>query len=194
MASPHRPQFPGAIYHITIRGVDRRRIVRDDIDRELWVAALGRAVLRTRTALHAWCLMTNHAHLLLDTPHGNVAQMMQLLNSSYARTFNRRHGRVGHLYQDRYHSILIERESHLLEVARYIVLNPVRALVCDHAEAWPWSSYRATVGLIRPQRFLTTSWLLVQFSDDPAAARNLYAEFIAEGAPAATIAGLLSAA
>jgi REP element-mobilizing transposase RayT len=194
MATPHRPQFPGGLYHVTVRGVDRRRIVRDDIDRELWEALLGRAIVKSDAVLHAWCLMTNHSHLVVETPRGNIADLMQRHNSTYARTYNRRHGRVGHLFQDRYFSILIQKESHLLETARYVVLNPVRARACERAEDWPWSSYRATAGLTDGPRWLTTSWLLEHFAHDVETARARYTEFVAEGAPAASIAGLLRAA
>jgi putative transposase len=194
MSYPPRIQFAGALYHVTMRGVDRRAIVKDDVDRELWVALLARAVAKARPALHAWCLMTNHFHLLVDTPQANIAALMQLLNASYAQMFNRRHGRSGPLFQGRYHSLLIEREAHLLETARYIVLNPVRAGICDRADEWPWSSYRATAGLIRQPRYLSTSWLLQQFARDVETAQRRFAEFVAEGAPAASLAGLLAAA
>jgi REP-associated tyrosine transposase len=193
MATPHRPQFPNAIYHVTVRGVNRQKIVRDDVDCEVWVHGLDRSVRKVGTRLHAWCLMTNHVHLLVETPNANLADFMQHLNSGYARAYNRRHGRVGHLYQDRYYSIVIEREEHLLEVVRYIVLNPVRAGICSAPEDWPWSSHRATAGIVPKPRYLTTSWILEQFARDADEAARRYAQFVAEGAPAASIAGILSA-
>ena len=188
MATPHRPQFAGAIYHATVRGVDRQDIVRDDVDREIWVSLLARYVLDCKAALHTWCLMTNHAHLLVQTPQPNIADLMQRLNSAYACRFNRRHGRVGHLYQDRYASILIVKESHLYEASRYVVLNPVRAGLCEDPAEWRWSSYRATAGIVPPPPWLTTNVLLGHFG------RGRYAEFVAEGPPAITLEGLLSAA
>jgi REP element-mobilizing transposase RayT len=191
MATPHRPQFENALYHVTTRGVDRQRIVRDDIDCEHWVASLSDAVRATGTVVHAWCLMTNHNHLLIQTPLGNIAAAMQRLNSSYALMHNKRHGRVGHLFQGRYHSLLIERDEHLLECARYVVLNPVRAGVCDSPERWRWSSYRATAGLAPRPGFLTTSWLLEQFDADAKAARRRYVDFVSEGSATSTVAGLL---
>jgi len=191
MATRHRPQFENALYHVTTRGVDRQRIVRDDIDCEVWVASLSYAVRATGTVVHAWCLMTNHSHVLIQTPLGNIAAAMQRLNSSYALAHNKRHGRVGHLFQSRYHSLLIERDEHLLECARYVVLNPLRAGVCDSAEKWRWSSYRATAGLAPRPGFLTTSWLLGQFHADAKAARSRYVDFISEGSPTSTVAGLL---
>jgi putative transposase len=191
MASPHRPQFPDALYHVTTRGVDRQPIVRDDVDRELWVASLSDAVRATDALVHAWCLMTNHSHLLIQTPLGNIAAVMQRLNGRYAAAYNKRHSRVGHLHQDRYHSVVIERDEHLLEVARYVVLNPVRAEVCDRAENWRWSSYRATAGLSPRPRYLSTRWLLEQFSPDGDAATKRYADFVGEGCPCSSLAGLL---
>jgi REP-associated tyrosine transposase len=188
MATRHRPQFAGAIYHATVRGVDRQDIVRDDVDREIWVSLLARYVLECKAALHTWCLMTNHAHLLVQTPQPNIADLMQRLNSAYACRFNRRHGRVGHLYQDRYASILIVKESHLYEASRYVVLNPVRAGLCADPAEWRWSSYRATAGIVPPPPWLTTNGLLGHFG------RGRYAEFVAEDPPAATLEGLLSAA
>jgi REP-associated tyrosine transposase len=192
MATPHRPQFPNALYHVTTRGVDRGRIVRDDIDREFWVACLSAAVRATGALVHAWCLMTNHSHLLVQTPLGNIAAAMRRLNSRYALGHNRRHRRIGHLFQDRYHAVLIEREEHLLEVARYVVLNPVRARACDRAEDWPWSSYRATAGLVQRPAFLTVRWLLDQFPADGEAAQKRYADFVAAGSQASSLDGLLN--
>ncbi|MDQ3875940.1 MAG: transposase [Actinomycetota bacterium] len=194
MPYPPRPQFPGGLYHVTFRGVNRRRIVVDDVDRELWLGRLAAAVPRTGVVLHSWCLMTNHGHLVVETPHANVAEFVQIVNSPYARSFNRRHGKVGHVFGERYASRVIEKESHLLEVARYVVLNPVRAGICERAEDWRWSSYRATAGLARPPAFLTTAWLLAHFARDRGVAAARYAEFVAEGAPAKTLAGLLAAA
>ncbi len=191
MATPHRPQFPNALYHVTTRGVDRQRIVRDDIDREFWVACLSAAVRATGTLVHAWCLMTNHSHLLVRTPLANIAATMRRLNSRYALGYNRRHRRIGHLFQNRYHAVLIEREEHLLEVARYIVLNPVRAQVCDCAEDWPWSSYRATAGTAPRPTFLKLRRLLDEFEADDVAAKKRYVDFVAAGSPASSLDGLL---
>jgi hypothetical protein len=135
--------------------------------------------------------MTNHSHLLVRTPLGNIATTMRRLNSRYALQYNRRHRRIGHLFQDRYHSVLIEREGHVLEVARYIVLNPVRAQVCDRADDWPWSSYRATAGYVPRPTFLKLRWLLDQFDPDGEAAKTRYVDFVAAGSQASSLEGLL---
>lgn len=194
MATPRRVQFPGMVTHVTVRGVDGEPIYRVQPDRECWLTILDGVVRETEVECHAWCQMTNHAHMLFATPQGNLAKAMQILNGEYARAFNRRHGRRGHVYERRYSSILIERQAHLLEVARYTVRNPIGAGLCEHPAEWPWSSYRATAGLTEPPRFLTTGWILSQFSPDHRRARELYAEFVAAGSPAASVEGLLLAA
>jgi putative transposase len=190
-----RVQFPGALYHVTARGVDRLPIVRDDVDRERWMAQLASVVERRQIRVYAYCLMDNHYHVLTETPEANLDVAMLLLNSPYASAFNRRHGRIGPLLQGRYDAVLVERQEHLLEVARYVVLNPVRARICSRAEDWRWSSYRATAGLCRCPKLLSVEWLLGQFGErDEDSARSRYAEFVADGAPTASLAGLLVAA
>jgi putative transposase len=193
MASPIRPQAPHAVYHITSRGNNRQAIYRDAADREFFLSRLGRVVRTYEWLLHAYCLMTNHFHLILITPEPNLARGMQNLNSTYAVYVNRRHGRVGHLFERRYGSELIETESYLLEACRYVVLNPHRAGI-PAADHWPWSSYRATAGLQKAPPFLTLDWLLEQFSLQRGQAFERYRTFIAEGSPYASMAGLLAAA
>ena len=193
MAYPPREQFPGAIYHVTSRGNNRGAIYRTEADRETWLRILRDVVRETNVECHAYCQLTNHFHLCLSTPEPNVARAMQILNSRYAREFNRRHGRRGHVFERRYFSALIEKQEHLLEVARYVVLNPERAGLADVGE-WRWSSFRATAGLIPAPRFLTTRWILGQFSPSPQRARALYADFVAAGSPAVSVDGLLLAA
>jgi len=114
---------------------------------------LAEAVERYHWICHAYCLMPNHYHLLVETPLANLSQGMRQLNGAYTQAFNRRHNRTGHLLQGRYKAILVEKESHLLELARYIVLNPVRAKLVRHPRAWRWSSYRATAGDEEPPSF-----------------------------------------
>jgi len=130
---------------------------------------------------HAYCLMPNHYHLLVETPLANLSQGMRQLNGVYTQAFNRRHNRTGHLLQGRYKAILVEKESHLLELARYIVLNPVRAGLVQHPRAWRWSSYRATVGEEEPSAFLTTDWILSQFHRERARAQREYRKFVSKG-------------
>jgi len=122
--------------------------------------------------------MTNHYHLLIETPDAGLSHGMQLLNGVYTQWFNRRYQRVGHLLQGRFKAILVEKESHLLELARYVVLNPVRAEMVRSVRDWPWSSYRATAGQTEVPKFLTTSWVLSQFDTDPERAVRAYCQFI----------------
>ena len=194
MATPKRIDFPDAVSHVTVRGVNREAIYRVQPDRECWLSIFDRVLHETEIECHAWCQMTNHAHFCLQTRHGNLAEAMRMLNGQYARAFNRRHGRRGHVYERRYWSVVIERHGHLLEVVRYVVLNPQRAGLCEHPAEWPWSSYRATAGLIEAPRFLNTDWTLGLFSANPQRARELYAEFVAAGSPSASLDGLLLAA
>jgi putative transposase len=183
-----RIEFEGAIYHITTRAIVT--MFTDAVDREYFLHLLAKAIDSHGWVCHAYCLMGNHYHLLLETPKPNLALGMRQLNSAYAGWFNYRHGRRGPLCEKRYGAVLVERDAHLLEVVRYIVLNPVRAGLCERAEDWPWSSYRATAGLGPTPRFLHTDWILEQFQGS----RERYREFVAEGAPSASLPGLLIAA
>jgi putative transposase len=144
MARPLRMEFAGALYHVTSRGDGREAIYLDDKDREVFYAVLGEVCSRFNWCVHAECQMTNHYHLLVETPDGNLSQGMRQLNGVYTQRFNRQHQRVGHVFQGRYKAIIVEKETYLLELARYIVLNPVRARMVYSARDWPWSSYRAT--------------------------------------------------
>ena len=139
----------------------------------------------TRWQLHAWVLMTNHYHLLLETPDANLARGMRQLNGTYSQAFNRRHDRVGHLFQGRYKSILVERESHLLELVRYVVLNPVRAGMVRSPAEYRWSSYEETAGLRRAATWLKVDWTLGQFGQRREAARLRFRAFVSEGRSAA---------
>jgi REP element-mobilizing transposase RayT len=181
MARPLRVEFAGAIYHVTSRGNARSAIFRDDEDRQLLLSVLGKVVERLGWLVHAMCLMDNHYHLLIETPQGDLSRGMRQLNGIYTQRFNRRHAGVGHVFQGRFKAILIERESYLLELARYIVLNPVRARVVDHPARYRWSSYQATVGKTAKAPWLTTDWVLSQFAKTTAVARQRYARFVSEG-------------
>ena len=127
MARPLRLEFAGALYHVTSRGDRREDIYLDDGDRQDWLAVLAHVCERFNWVVHAYCQMTNHYHLLVETVDGNLSQGMRQLNGLYTQRFNRRHRQVGHLFQGRYKAILVQKEAHLLELSRYVVLNPVRA-------------------------------------------------------------------
>ena len=150
MARPLRLELAGGLYHVTSRGDRREDIYFDGEDRETWLRIFAAVCARYDWVCHAWCQMTNHYHIVVETRAGNLAAGMRQLNGVYTQSVNRRHGRVGHVFQGRYKAILVERDSYLLELARYVVLNPVRAgLVADLAD-WPWSSYPAIVARRAP--------------------------------------------
>ncbi len=176
MARPLRIEFPGAFYHVTSRGNARGAIFLDDVDHEEFLWRLGGVVREHRWVCHAYCLMTNHFHLLLETPEANLSRGMRRLNGAYSQHFNRRHERVGHLLQGRYHAVLVERDSHLLELARYVVLNPVRGGMVTAPETYRWSSLRATLGLAPAPAWLDSRALLARFGS-----RARYLEFVREG-------------
>ena len=181
MARPLRLEFPGAVYHITTRGNGRQEIFADAADREKFLAVLAATVGRYNWRCHAYCLMGNHYHLLLETPDPNLSLGMRMLNGVYTQYVNRRHQRVGHLFQGRYKAVLVEKDVHLLELCRYIVRNPVAAGLVKGPEQWPWSSYRATAFGRQSPGFLETAWVLGQFSGTQARARAAYRNFVAEG-------------
>jgi len=181
MARPLRIEFPGALYHVTARGDKKADIYEDDGDREQFLSLLGEVCSRFNWCVHAYCLMGNHYHLLIETPEGNLSLGMRQLNGVYTQRFNRKHDRVGHVFQGRFKSIIVEKDSYLLELARYIVLNPVRARMVRSAKKWPWSSYRATVGLSKSQGGLNVDWLLSQFAVRKSTAFKRYEAFVSEG-------------
>jgi putative transposase len=181
MAKPLRIEYPGAIYHLTARGNARQPIFLDDWDRSVFLALLGDIVERYNWHCHAYCLMGNHYHLLIETPDANLSIGMRQLGGIYTQKFNRLHSRVGHLFQGRYVSILIDRESYLLELCRYIVLNPVRAKMVTHPGDYPWSSFAATAGTVSRPQFLSIAWMLAQFDSDPHTAQHQYRDFVVAG-------------
>jgi len=182
MARPLRLELAGGLYHITSRGDGREDIYRTDADRNLWLTVLGQVCQRFNWVCHAWCQMDNHYHLLIETPEANLSKGMRQLNGVYTQSFNRAHGRVGHVFQGRYKAILVERDSYLLELARYIVLNPLRAGMVKKLEAWPWSSYFATCGQTDAPDWLHPDWILAQFGRQRASAIRKYVEFVHQGA------------
>ena len=181
MARPLRVEFSGAIYHLTSRGNARQKVFFTDTDRELFLDTLSQVVSRYGWICHAYCLMANHYHLLVETPKANLSLGMRQLNGMYTQSFNRRHNRVGHLFQGRFKAILVEKESYLLELCRYIVLNPVRVKGKGEIGGWKWSSYRATAGLASVPEFLSTDWILEQFGKKRAKAQKQYRAFVREG-------------
>jgi REP element-mobilizing transposase RayT len=181
MARPLRIEYDGALYHVTSRGNERKAIFRDDEDRLSFLDTLQKVNERYNWICHGYCLMSNHYHLIIETPDCNLSKGMRQLNGVYTQLFNRRHHRVGHIYQGRYKSILIEKESYLLEVSRYVVLNPVRAKAVKRPEDWKWSSYRGTAGLEKPHKSITPDWILGQFGAKKRQAENKYREFVARG-------------
>jgi len=181
MSRPLRIELAGGLYHVTSRGDRREAIYRDDQDRIDWLAVLGEVCGRFNWRCHAYCEMTNHYHFVVETPDANLSKGMRQLNGVYTQRVNRRHGLVGHLFQGRFKAIVVERDAYLLELARYVVLNPVRAAMVAQAEDWPWSSYRAMVGREPAPTWLATDWLLGQFAQERSRARSGYAAFVREG-------------
>jgi REP element-mobilizing transposase RayT len=179
MARPLRLEFPGAVYHVTSRGNARAAVYRDDDDRRTFLRVLAETTLRRGWRCHAFCLMTNHYHLLLETPAPTLSRGMRDLDGIYGQAFNRRHRRPGHVFQGRFKAILVERDTHLLELCRYVVLNPVRARMVREPGDWPWSSYAATAGLADAPAWLATDWVLAQFGHDAEQARASYGSFVA---------------
>lgn len=181
MSRPLRLEFPGALYHVTARGNRLASIFHDDYDRRAWMGVLRRTCVRFNIVVHAYCQMTNHYHLLLETADGNLSRGMQYLNGVYSQHVNRRHTLAGHLFQGRFKAILVQRDRHLLELARYIVLNPVRAGMVSAPGQWDWSSYHWTMANADPPPWLHTGWLLGQFSDTRAEAVQRYRDFVQQG-------------
>ena len=181
MARPLRLEFAGALYHVTSRGNRQEPIYEQDTDRENFLSILADVCKTYYWDCHAYCLMDNHYHLLVETPDANLSKGMRQLNGRYTQNFNRDHGRVGHVFQGRYKAILIEKDSYLLELSRYIVLNPVRARMVHSAIEWPWSSYRATVGEQAKPSWLNTDWLLAGFGQRKLIAIEKYKQFVSEG-------------
>ncbi len=183
MPRQHRIQVAGGIYHVTARGNRRQAIFCDDTDYARFLELLNLVVSRYGWRCHAYCLMPNHVHLVVETPEPNLSAGMQRLNGTYAQWFNLRYGYSGHLFQGRFYGELVESTYHLLELARYVVLNPVRAGLCRDASGWRWSSFRAFVGDARRAAFLTVTWLLSQFGRDLGRAREAFRQFVLD-APA----------
>jgi len=181
MARPLRIEYPGAVYHITSRGNGRNAIFLENKDRESYLKILSETIERYNWLCHAFCLMDNHYHLLIETIDPTLSRGMRHLNGVYTQSFNRRHSRVGHVFQGRYKAILVQKDTHLLALCRYVVLNPVRAKMVEKPEEWKWTSYQATVSAVAKPAWLTTDWILGQFALNRNTARKGYQNFVKKG-------------
>jgi putative transposase len=182
MARPLRVEYAGALYHVYARGIAGQDIFLGNKDRSLFLKSLSDAVERHHVLLHAYCLMSNHYHLLLETPDGNLSRAMRHINGTYTQSHNRILQRRGPLLQGRFMANLVEKDRYLLELSRYIVLNPVRAHMVGEPGAWPWSSYRATAGINPAPPWLTTDWLLgIMGGRTRKEARGRYRSFVQKG-------------
>ena len=178
-----RIDAPGALHHIIVRGIERRRIFSDDKDRDNFVDRLGDIVTETQTFCFSWALIPNHAHLLLRTGKTSLSTVMRRLLTGYAVSYNRRHRRYGHLFQNRYKSILCQEDTYLLELVRYIHLNALRAKIVKdlkELDKYPYSGHSALMGKV-PRDFQDTEYVLNLFGKKVSAARKGYRAYLAEG-------------
>lgn len=191
MARPLRIQYPGAWYHVTSRGNERRDIFSDDADRGQFLDILAQSAEIYGIEIHAYVLMTNHFHLVVRTPQANLNRFMQRFNTTYTVYFNRRHDRNGHLYQGRYKAFLVDADSYLLELSRYVHLNPVRLrrnAALSNAEkrqilkTYCWSSYGGYINLRKRPEFLRCEKILSMIgAADGASSRKDYRQFVQQG-------------
>jgi len=181
MARPLRIEYAGAIYHVTSRGDRREAIYLDDKDREMWLEIFGSVCERFNWRCHAWVQMDNHYHLVVETVEGNLSKGMRQLNGVYTQAHNRRHKRVGHVFQGRFKGILVDAESYLLELSRYVVLNPLRAGMVKQLRHWKWSSYRAMTGQGKSPEWLETDFVLGHFGKQRKRAVTRYIDFVRAG-------------
>jgi len=180
MARPLRIEYKGAFYHVISRGDNKEGIFVDNMDRRQFLKYAKEQTLHYGVKIHAWCLMNNHYHLLIETPSGNLSKVMHTLNTSYTVYFNHRHRKVGHLFQGRYKAVLVQADEYLHCLSRYIHLNPVRANIVKDPGEYRWSSYKSYISKEEEQEFLTTEFILGMFSSDLRNARKLYKSFVVE--------------
>jgi REP element-mobilizing transposase RayT len=181
MSRPLRIEYPGAFYHVTSRGNERKDIFRSPRDREKFLEYLASATVRYGARIHVYCLMSNHYHLLVETPEGNLSQIMRHINGAYTNYYNTKRQRSGHLLQGRYRAILVERDEYARELSRYVHLNPVRAKMVERPEVHPWSSYGAYVGCAEVPGWLVRDSVLGDFGGEGRDAEEGYREFVASG-------------
>lgn len=178
MSRPLRIEFPGAFYHVTSRGNEGRMIFQSIRDREKYLSYLESAHDRYGAILHAYCLMGNHYHLLLETPRGNLSQVLHHINGAYTTYFNIKRGRSGHLFQGRFKGILVEKDAYCKELSRYIHLNPVRAGLAETPWEYRWSSYRCFIGKDRKPEWLKTELVLGDFGGPKESGFKRYREYV----------------
>lgn len=186
MARPLRIEYPGAFYHVINRGNNQEKIFKNNRDKEKFLEYLEKANERFSIIIHTYCLMSNHFHLLVETPEPNLSVAMQWINVSYATYFNRKRGRHGHLFQGRFKAILIDADKYLKHLSRYIHLNPVRAKIVINPAEYNWSSYPAFIGKQTKPHFLETDWLLSIFGKNRKESKRNYKDFV-EGADIKTL-------
>ncbi len=175
MARQARIEYPSAVYHVISRGIERRELFRDDADREKYLALLEKAVGRFGFRLYAFCLMSNHVHLALETGKIPLSRVMRSINTSYAGYFNLRHRRVGYLFQNRYKAFLVDREEYLLALIRYIHENPVKASIVRRPSEYRWSSHRLYLG--KAPAWLSAEEVLERFGRVRSVARRSFEAF-----------------
>ena len=180
MARQLRIEYPDAYYHVTARGNERKEIFKSEKDREKFLSYLESAVNRYGAVIHVWCLMSNHYHLLVETPSGNLSQIMQHINGAYTNYFNTKRKRSGHLFQGRYKGILVEADEYALELSRYIHLNPVRIGVVNEPGDYRWSSFQEYTGKRKMADWLSTEFILGYFDKSQPAAQKKYQQFVEE--------------
>ncbi len=178
MARPLRIEYPGAFYHVINRGNAGEAIFKSDRDYAKFTEYLETTTARFAIRIHTYCLMTNHYHLLVETPEANLSQTIKWINVSYATYFNRKRHRRGHLFQGRYKAILVDADAYLKHLSRYIHLNPLRANMVKQHDAYPWSSYRAFIGKSPTPAWLETNWLLSLFGKQKKRAARSYQLFV----------------
>lgn len=181
MARPLRIEYPGAYYHITSRGNERKDIFKNDTDRNKFLSCLKSAYLRYGGKVHVYCLMNNHYHLLLETPRGNLSKIMHNINSAYTAYFNVKYMRAGHLFQGRYKAILVDADAYAGELSRYIHLNPVRAGIVDMPEEYVWSSYQFHIGKKKFPEWLSIDFIQKYFEHNILTPQKNYANFVMTG-------------
>lgn len=181
MARAARIEYPGALYHVIARGNQKQRIFIDDKDRRRYLDLLVALKKAYRFRLYAYVLMRNHVHLLMETGHISISRIMQRLTGGYTQYFNRSHGLTGHLFQGRYKAILCEKDSYLLELTRYLHLNPVRVKAVRDPANYPWSSYRTYLGRGAKPEWVDAGEVLSYFGSSRGEARSHYRKFVLDG-------------
>jgi putative transposase len=183
MARRNRLKFPGAVYHVMSRGNRKLAVVNDDVDRHTFMSIFSDAAQDSGVRVYASCLMDTHYHAVLDTPRSNLSDFIRTLNSEYSTAFNRRHAHIGHTFEQRFHSVVVQREKYLRRVARYVALNPVKARLCRDAGEWEWGTHRALAGLDDAPPWLHVGWLCWAFrAEAQLEAQHRYQEYVKDPA------------